>query len=478
MSETGDILQQATVLLADVARADFAGISDVEICALTTAVEAVGRLADAARVMVAAEVAERSRCELGSDGLSMRNGFRKPIGLLEHLTRVAPAELRGRVRVGEAVRPRVGLSGETVHAEFALLGEQVTGGSVGIEAASAIVTQLRLASTGSAATDDNLCAAETALVELAAHESTEVVTIVARQWRCALDPDGIEPGYDEIRSRRGLTKGRMRNGITPWRIAADPETSALMDAMLSDAMAPGAVPRFLATDEMGEAAEAAEAGEAGVAGEGGVAGEAGVALEVPADPRTRAQKQLDMLAGVLTAGMRASHDAPPAMRATAQVMATVTLAELEAGVGAGWLQGIDEPIPVGAIRRMACDAGVRVSVLGEGGVALFEAAMGRFFTPAQRRGMMVRDGDRCCGPGCSNPASWCDAHHVVSWSRSGPTCVDNGVLLCGSCHAALHSGAFELRMTDGLPYWRLSIDFWDDSAWRRAGRSQGVRLIA
>jgi len=480
-------LRQATALLGAVAGADLSTLSDTQVCSLVSAVEAAGRLVDAARVRVAAEVADRSRPELGAEGLSARNGFRKPIGLLEHLTRVSVTELRGRVRVGDAIRPRPGLTGEVLPARFPVLAESVVAGGIDIDSAATIITHLDLASAGSQASVENLAAAETALVELANREPSEVVRMVAVQWRCALDPDGVEPDYDEIRSRRGLVKGRLRNGITPWRINADPETSALIDAVLADAMVPGAVPRFLPgtnSDSVAGAPAAAPASRAnsldlpGPAPVGLVADDDGRERELPADTRTRVQKQLDMLVGVLTAGMRASHDAPPPMRSATQVMATVTLAELDAGVGVGWLAGVGVPVPVSAIRRMVCDAGLRVSILGDGGIPLFEAVKSRYFTSAQRRGMMIRDGDRCCGPGCDSPASWCDGHHVRFWSTGGPTAVDNGVLLCGSCHTGLHAGLFQLRMTDGHPYWRLTIDSHDPTAWRRAGQPPTTRLTA
>jgi hypothetical protein len=284
-----------------------------------------------------------------------------------------------------------------------------------------------------------------------------VVAAAARVWRDALDPDGVEPRYEEILHRRGLTKGREHNGITHWHLATDPRSTALLDAVLEDSTTPGAVPRFMSNEDR-------------LRGTTTGTDEAGNEIEVPTDPRSREQKQLDVIVGVLTAGIRASHDAAPDLRATGTILATITLAELEAGTGTGWLTGSNEPIPASVLQQMACDMKIRVMVLGKNGKPLYETVLDRYFTQSQKRAMIIRDGPQCVGVGCHNPAVWCDGHHVVFHSDGGPTNLDNGVLLCASCHAALHNGAFELKMIDGIPHIRLGIDAGDDSAWRPAGR--------
>ena len=452
-----DQLEQATGLLAAVERVDRASLTDEELCALVRAEEHASRLLSAGQARSAAEVADRSRFELGSAGLSVRNGFRKPVPFLEELTRAAQADLLRRVMLGAAIRDRVSLTGEPLPAEFPFVSAGLATGLVSVEAAATIIRQVRAGQDGAEATVHRRDAAEQALTELAAVEGTDVVAAAARAWRDALDPDGVPPRYDDIVARRGLTKGREHNGITHWGLDTDPLGTALLDAVLEDSTSPGTVPRFLSDHDR-------------TRGTHTVTDDTGTVLEVLTDPRTRQQKQLDVILGVITAGLRASHDATPEMRAIGTVIATITLAELETGVGAGWLTGSAEPIPATVIQQLACDAKIRVMVLGKNNTPLYETVLSRYFTAAHKRGMIIRDGPECVGPGCHTPATWCDAHHVEYHSRGGPTNIDNGVLLCASCHAALHNGAFELKMINGIPHIRLNVDAGDDTAWKPAGR--------
>jgi hypothetical protein len=64
---------------------------------------------------------------------------------------------------------------------------------------------------------------------------------------------------------------------------------------------------------------------------------------------------------------------------------------------------------------------------------------------------------------------------VIFYDDDGPTDIDNGVLLCPAHHHALHQGAFEIKMVDGMPWIRAGIDANDETAWKSASRN---RLLA
>lgn len=92
-----------------------------------------------------------------------------------------------------------------------------------------------------------------------------------------------------------------------------------------------------------------------------------------------------------------------------------------------------------AIRRFACDAGiVRIVVDGES-QPLDVGRRVRTVPPAIRRALELRDGG-CAWAGCTVPASWCDAHHVIHWAFGGVTSLINLILLCRRHHVAVHSG--------------------------------------
>jgi hypothetical protein len=170
-----DKLKQATVLLGDVARIDHACLSDEEVTGLLVATEAAGRLADTARAQVAAEVDARSGCELGSGGLSMRHGHRKPVHLIEMCTRVSQSEAAQRIRLGIAIRPEHTQTGEQMPAPHPHVARAMIDGSLGLDAATAIVQCLKQARLGSEATPQRMDAAERSLVNTARTESADLV---------------------------------------------------------------------------------------------------------------------------------------------------------------------------------------------------------------------------------------------------------------------------------------------------------------
>jgi hypothetical protein len=214
MTPISDAIEQARAALSTLAGVDRAALCDRDLVALLRADEELGRLGDVGRVLDAAEVADRSRYELGDGGLSMQCGERKPELFIEELTRASRTEVQRRIRIGSQIRPRVSMMGEILSAEHPLVAEAMVAGLIGMDAAHAILWSLKQASTGREATPDNMDAAEFALVELGKIECTDLVSEAGRQWRDALDPDGIEPRYEEIRERRGFTRGRERTGAS------------------------------------------------------------------------------------------------------------------------------------------------------------------------------------------------------------------------------------------------------------------------
>ncbi len=102
------------------------------------------------------------------------------------------------------------------------------------------------------------------------------------------------------------------------------------------------------------------------------------------------------------------------------------------------------PLSPAAVRRLACDAGIIPVALGAKGAVLDIGRHTRNIPPAIRKALMVRDGG-CTFPGCNQPDSWCDAHHVKHWADGGPTSLDNLVLLCSTHHHCVHDGSWTIE---------------------------------
>jgi len=89
------------------------------------------------------------------------------------------------------------------------------------------------------------------------------------------------------------------------------------------------------------------------------------------------------------------------------------------------------------VRTLACDAGIIPVVLGCAGQVLDLGVQTRAFTPAQTKALWLRD-RHCTYPGCTVPATWCDAHHIRHWADGGPTNLSNATLLCNRHHHVVH----------------------------------------
>ncbi|WP_194461746.1 hypothetical protein, partial [Microbacterium album] len=88
-----------------------AALSDADLVSAAGAVEALGRIVDAARVRIAGEIDTRSARD-ADDRLSARYGCRNGVELLERTTRVSAKSINARIRLDKRTRPGVSLTGE------------------------------------------------------------------------------------------------------------------------------------------------------------------------------------------------------------------------------------------------------------------------------------------------------------------------------------------------------------------------------
>ena len=151
------------------------------------------------------------------------------------------------------------------------------------------------------------------------------------------------------------------------------------------------------------------------------------------------------------------HREDPNARRTPQQRMADALAELVCEPGDGKTQGANllviadydvikkelinarladgSPIPIGELRLLARDADILPSIFDAKTQNMWLGRQRRTASEAQRVALMARDeGCVCCK---ANPL-WCKAHHIIWWSKDGPTDLDNLLLVCDDCHKKIH----------------------------------------
>lgn len=95
-------------------------------------------------------------------------------------------------------------------------------------------------------------------------------------------------------------------------------------------------------------------------------------------------------------------------------------------------------------RALLCDSALhRLVLAGRSSVLDYGTAV-RTIPANLWNAMVIRDG-HCRWPGCDRPAHWCDGHHVRPFP-SGPTSLENLVLLCRRHHRRLHRRGWHAKL--------------------------------
>jgi hypothetical protein len=97
---------------------------------------------------------------------------------------------------------------------------------------------------------------------------------------------------------------------------------------------------------------------------------------------------------------------------------------------------------LGRVRRVVLDADGRVTEVGRAQ---------RLFRGALRDAVLLQH-HRCCWPGCTVPASRCQADHLTEWRRGGRTAADNGGPLCDTHNLFKSRHGYTIRRDPGGRY--------------------------
>ncbi|WAC53982.1 HNH endonuclease [Gordonia sp. SL306] len=95
------------------------------------------------------------------------------------------------------------------------------------------------------------------------------------------------------------------------------------------------------------------------------------------------------------------------------------------------------------LHTLTCDGTITTMIVDGEKVPLDISREKRLFPAPIRRALHERD--KCCIK-CGAPASRTHAHHLHHWADGGETCLENGCLLCPSCHADVHHNGWDVVM--------------------------------
>jgi hypothetical protein len=364
--------------------------------------------------------------------LGVELGCRDTTTLVGHALRIDPHEARARMRAAEDLGPRQSLTGEPLGPMFPLVAGAVGEGAIS-PAVAGIVTRALDALPADVQAERGTEIEQT----LVAHARTfapRELRIIVRRLRETYDQDG-RLAHDEDRARRRhLEVHQHADGTVSGSFLLDPVAG---EALLT------------VIDALGKP-EPAENGAK--------------------DPRTAGQRRHDALRAALLTALRTG-GLPASGGVTTTIVLTMTLEQFKqlecaetkqdrrsggqrarapgdglVRTGHGALMSLREAGPLSGdaqLQAVVLDGLRRVCAYG---------ATHRLFTRGQRLAMIARD-HGCSFPGCTVPAAWCEAHHVVGFVLGGPTSVENGTLLCGHHHRMFERLGYHCVMIDGIPHW-------------------------
>lgn len=140
-----------------------------------------------------------------------------------------------------------------------------------------------------------------------------------------------------------------------------------------------------------------------------------------ADTRTVGQMRADALHYLARHALGCKETERSGVRTS--IIVRMGLSDLTEGQGIGSIDGIEQPVSVAEMRLLAGEAGIIPEVLGGDGEVLDFGRPQRYFTAAQRKVLLARDGG--CAK-CHAPPQYCEAHHIRWWENGGDMYLSNG----------------------------------------------------
>ena len=275
------------------------------------------------------------------------------------------------------------------------MAQALAGGGISVEAAGAITSMLdRVARRADPGQAD---AYEQVLAQRAGDIPLETLLRAIREAEARLDQDGVQPREEELREDRAVYLRQDHHGMLHLTAHLDPESAGPVKAAIE----------AIVTHTLRARRDAENRSRGRIRRRHSGCRDADAPLFE--DTRTIPQLQADALA--MIAGHALGCNRVPAAPATTLVVRT-NLDTLIDGIGHGTIDGLNQPVSAGTIRKMAATAGIIPAVLGGDSLPLDVGRAARLFTPAQRIALAERDGGCAC---CGLDLPYTQAHHINWW---------------------------------------------------------------
>jgi hypothetical protein len=337
--------------------------------------------------------------------------------------RIAPKEIKRRMKVAGRIRPRRQLSGPPLAPELPQVAQAVEAGTIGEDHLRAICRAIDVLPSCVSEVDRH--DVERSLVAEATKNDVEIVKAAGRHIDDIFNPDGHFDDADRAR-RLGLQLGQEgTDGLSRLSGWIDPETRSYVEAVTA-AVRPG---RHLPDGTLAEVR----------------------------DERSSAQRRHDgsklgLKAGIASGDM-GSHRGHPVT-----VVVRTTLAELNQAAHAVTNPDIPMPppartggdtaLPMRDVIRMASD-GIHYLVVFDDHSErpIYLGRQHRIATTDQRIICYARDGG-CTRPNCLEPGYHSEVHHSPDWAAGGTTDADTLFFACAPDHGLATNGHYKTIVTD------------------------------
>jgi len=415
-------ISSVSSLVSDLARRDVSDLSQGDLLAAHDAVARLGRLTGTLQARFAGEIARRSTPDQFGGGLARQQGFGNAGTMI---SRVTGGSMAGAMRSIEAGRALMSDAAPLAPSSepgapqpltpptprYPAVAEAALAGDLSVDAAGLITSGLETLTDR--VPSDRLHELERRLVHkavhLAAHDVRRLVaTAVARA-----DLAGHEERERRQHAERFVAWKEDHTGMVTFTGKLDAVTAAPIRTVIEQIVTHD----FRARRDQDPAEQ---------------------------DQRSVGQMRADALFEVCRHALGCRETDQSGVRTT--IVVRMNKHDLDMGHGLGRIDGVDQPVSVGQLRRLAGDAGIVPEVLGDQGEVLDLGRTKRMFTRAQRLALVERDGG--CAK-CHAPPEHCEAHHIRWWENGGATDLSNGVMLCTRCHHDVHRQGWGIRVQAG-----------------------------